>query len=89
MDAIITAAGKNSRMIKDFENMGKKPIHKLKLEINNKPLLIHTLEQILNSDIEKINICLGHFKDEIYKVLEEYNLEDISDKIKLSIAFLK
>lgn len=76
MDAIITAAGKNSRMIKDFENMGKKPIHKLKLEINNKPLLIHTLEQILNSDIEKINICLGHFKDEIYKVLEEYNLDD-------------
>ena len=76
MDAIITAAGKNSRMIKDFKNMGKKPIHKLKLEINNKPLLVHTIEQILNSDIEKINICLGHFKDELCSLLEEYELID-------------
>lgn len=76
MDAIMTAAGKNSRMIKDFENMGKKPIHKLKLEINNKPLLIYTLEQVLNSDIEEITICLGHFKDQIYRLLEEYKLTD-------------
>lgn len=74
MDAIITAAGKNSRMINDFKKIGKKPIHKLKLEINNKPLLIHTIEQILNSDIERINICLGHFKEELYSLLEEYEL---------------
>ncbi len=74
MDAIITAAGKNSRMIKDFEDMGKKPIHKLKLEINNKALLIHTIEHISNSNIENINICLGHFSDEIYALLEEYDL---------------
>jgi molybdenum cofactor cytidylyltransferase len=82
MDAIITAAGKNSRMIKDFEKMGKKPIHKLKLEINNKPLLVHTIEQILNSNIEEINICLGYFKEEIYEILEEYEL---TDKINIII----
>lgn len=80
MDAIITAAGKNSRMIEDFKNMGKKPIHKLKLEINNKPLLVHTIEQIINSDIEGINICLGHFKDEIYDLLQEY---DLTDKVNI------
>lgn len=76
MDAIITAAGKNSRMINDFIEMGKKPIHKLKLEINGKALLIHTLEEVLNSDVETIHICLGHFKDEIYEVLEEYSMLD-------------
>lgn len=76
MDAIITAAGKNSRMINDFMDMGKKPVHKLKLEINNKPLLIHTLEQVMKSDIDNVIICLGHFKDEILSILEEYSLTD-------------
>ena len=81
MDAIITAAGKNSRMINDFKKMGKKPIHKLRLTINNKPLLVHTIEQVLNSDIENIVICLGHFKDEIYGILQEYSLIDKVDII--------
>lgn len=76
MDAIITAAGKNSRMIEDFKNMGKEPIHKLCLTINNKPLLVHTIEQVLKSDIENIIICLGHFKDEIYRMLQEYSMLD-------------
>ncbi len=82
VDAIITAAGKNSRMIKDFQDMGKTPIHKLKLEINNKALLIHTIEHVLNSDIENINVCLGHFKDEIYSLLEE---NDLLDKVNVVI----
>ncbi|MGN1321358.1 MAG: NTP transferase domain-containing protein [Methanosphaera sp.] len=76
MDAIITAAGKNSRMIDDFKQRNKKPIHKLKLEINNKPILIHTIEKVVNADINNITIALGHHKDEIYSLLKEYNLLD-------------
>lgn len=76
MDAIITAAGKNSRMIDDFKQRNKKPIHKLKLEINNKPILIHTIEKVVNADINNITIVLGHHKDEIYSLLEEYDLLD-------------
>ena len=34
MDAIITAAGKNLRMITDFEKRNKKPIHKLKIRFH-------------------------------------------------------
>lgn len=76
MDAIITAAGKNSRMIDDFKQRNKKPIHKLKLEINNKPILIHTIEKVVNADINNITIALGHHKDEIYSLLKEYDLLD-------------
>lgn len=82
MDAIITAAGKNSRMINDFNKMGKKPIHKLKLEINGKALLIHTIENVLNSDIENVTVCLGHFKEEIYDLLKEYSFDD---KVKIVV----
>ncbi len=76
MDAIITAAGKNSRMIDDFIKMGKTPVHKLKLEINGKPLLVHTIEQVMKSDIDNVTVCLGHFSDEIYCILDEYSLVD-------------
>jgi molybdenum cofactor cytidylyltransferase len=82
MDAIITAAGKNSRMIEDFNKMGKKPVHKLKLEINNKALLVHTIEQILESDIENIILCLGHFKEDIYSILDEYSL---TNKVTINV----
>ena len=62
MDAIITAAGRNSRMIADFRKKNKKPIHKLKLEINNKPILIHTIEKTLNSEVNQVIIALGIIK---------------------------
>lgn len=76
MDAIITAAGKNSRMINDFKMMNKKPVHKLRLELNNKAILIHTIENIFSSDISNVNVCVGHFKDEIIELLDDYSLLD-------------
>ncbi|OED30646.1 NTP transferase domain-containing protein [Methanosphaera sp. WGK6] len=82
MNAIITAAGKNSRMINDFKKRNKTPIHKLKLEINEKPILIHTLNNVLNSNINNVIIALGHYKDEIYSLIEEYNL---LDKVQIKI----
>ena len=83
MDAIITADGRNSRMIDDFRKKNKKPIHKLKLEINNKPILIHTIEKTLNSEVNQVIIALGHYKEEIYELLKEYNLNKIV-KIKVN-----
>ena len=74
MDAIITAAGKNSRMINDFKKMNKTPIHKLKLKINDKEILIHTLDNILESDIDNITVILGNFREEIYELLKEYGM---------------
>lgn len=76
MDAIITAAGRNSRMINDFKQMNKTPVHKLKLKIEEKEILIHTIDNILESDVENITIVLGHFRDEIYKLLEDNKMLD-------------
>ena len=84
MDAIITAAGKNSRMINDFERMNKTPIHKLKLKIEDKEILIHTIDHIMESDIENISIVLGNFRDEIYGLLEDYGLTK-----KISVKYNK
>ena len=82
MDAIITAAGRNSRMIDDFKKIGRKPIHKLRLMINDKAILIHTLENVLNSEVDEVTLALGHYKDELIATLEEYGM---LDKVELSI----
>lgn len=84
MDAIITAAGKNSRMINDFKRMNKTPIHKLKLKIKDKEILIHSIDHILKSDIDNITIVLGNFREEIYELLEDYGLTD-----RISIKYNK
>lgn len=76
MDAIITAAGKNSRMQEDFKKYHLKPIHKLKLEINNKPILIHTIENVQKANIQNIIVAVGHYQDEIIQILKDYDMLD-------------
>ncbi|MCD7781528.1 MAG: NTP transferase domain-containing protein [Methanosphaera sp.] len=82
MDAIITAAGKNTRMINDFKKLGIPPIHKLELEINNKPILVHTIEKLEASNIDNITVALGYYKNKMYNILEEY---DLIETVNISI----
>lgn len=82
MDAILTAAGKNSRMIDDFRKMNMKPTHKLKLKINNKEILLYTIDNLLKSKIDNIILCVGHHKETILDILEENNIED---KIQINV----
>lgn len=76
MDAIITAAGKNSRMVNDFKKNNQTPIHKLKLKINHKELLLHTIENVKSSNVNQITIALGHYQNEIKELLMDNNLMD-------------
>ena len=82
MDAILTAAGKNSRMIDDFKKMNMKPIHKLKLKINDKEILLYTIDNLLKSNIDNIILCVGHHKETILDILKENNIED---KIQINV----
>ncbi len=82
MDAIITAAGRNSRMIEDFKKVNMKPIHKLSLKIDDKPIIVHTIDNILKSDIDNVIVALGHYKIEIYDILEKF---DLLKKIDVSV----
>ena len=82
MDAILTAAGKNSRMINDFKKKNMKPIHKLKLKINNKEILLYTIDNLLKSNIDNIILCVGHHKETILDILKENNIED---KVRINV----
>lgn len=82
MDAILTAAGKNSRMINDFKKKNMKPTHKLKLKINNKEILLYTIDNLLKSNIDNIILCVGHHKETILDILKKNNIED---KIQINV----
>ena len=73
VSAVITAAGKNRRMIADLKSRGMKIDHKLLMELNNKTVIIQTIENVLESGVNHCIVVLGHFSDEIYPVIEDIN----------------
>ena len=77
VSAIVTAAGKNRRMIADQKSKGIEVKHKLLLDIYGKPAIIHTLENVLNSGVEEVVVVLGHFSSKIIGVIEDFDDERV------------
>ncbi len=78
VSAVITAAGKNSRMIEDLKSRGLPIDHKLLLPLRGKPVIARTIENVLNSGVDLCYIVLGHFSDDIATVLNDYCDERIN-----------
>ena len=80
ISAIITAAGKNSRMRKDQIARNLEVKNKLILPFNNKTVLETTIDNTLSANIDECIVVLGHYSDEI--------IEAISDNYKDSVKFI-
>ena len=72
VSAVITAAGKNRRMIEDLKIRGVEANHKLLMDLQGKPVIIRTIENVLKSGVEECAVVLGHYSDEISAVLENF-----------------
>ncbi len=81
VSAIITAAGKNKRMTDDQKAYGKNIQHKLLLDLQGKPVIIRTLENVNSTGVQESIIVLGHFSREIKAVLSDY----LNEKIKIIV----
>ena len=79
VSAIITAAGKNTRMQEDQNKKNLLKRNKLLLNIHEKPVILHTVQRVLDSGVDECIIVLGHFKEEILEVLDD--LDDKGIKI--------
>ena len=80
ISAIITAAGKNSRMRKDQISRNLEIKNKLILPFNNKTVLETTIDNTLSSNIDECIVVLGHYSSEI--------LEAISNNYEDSVKFI-
>ena len=80
ISAIITAAGKNSRLRKDQISRNLEVKNKLILPFNNKTVLETTIDNTLSANIDECIVVLGHYSDEI--------IEAISDNYKDSVKFI-
>ena len=72
VSAVITAAGKNRRMIEDLKIRGVGANHKLLMDLKGKPVIIRTIENVLKSGVDECVVVLGHYSDEISAVLENF-----------------
>ena len=81
VSAIITAAGKNSRMRKDQISRNISVKNKLILPFHNKTVLETTIDNALSSNVDECIVVLGHYSDEIK--------EAIFDNYKDSVKFVE
>jgi molybdenum cofactor cytidylyltransferase len=79
VSAVITAAGKNSRMREDLVSKGMKIEHKLLMDLKGKPVIIRTIENVLESGVKKCVVVLGHYSEEIDDVLKDFS----NDMVKI------
>ncbi len=59
VSAVITAAGKNRRMIEDLKLRGMEIDHKLLMDLQGKPVIIHTIENVLKSGVNNCVVVLA------------------------------
>lgn len=90
ISAIITAAGKNSRMKQD-QLKNKLPIkNKLLLPLYNRTVIENTVNNVLSSNIDDCIIVLGHFADEIEKIISNIDNDRIhivkNDPIEVGLS---
>lgn len=65
VEAVVLAAGLSSRM----------KTNKLLLELNNKKIIQHVLENIKNSSVDIITVVVGHEKEKVIDSIKEYGVE--------------
>jgi len=73
VSAVITAAGKNSRMIESQKKNNLKVQNKLTLPFKNKTLIETTIDNALSSHIDECIVVLGHFAKQINECLVNYS----------------
>lgn len=72
VSAIITAAGKNRRMVEDLKSRKLEIKHKLLMDMGGKPVIVKTIENVLQSGVDECSVVLGHFSDDIGEALKNY-----------------
>lgn len=77
--AIITAAGRNSRMRQDQISRNIDVKNKLTLDFSNSTVIQTTIENALSLNVDECIVVLGHYADEIIKAIDD----NIKEKVKL------
>lgn len=95
VSAVITAAGKNSRMRKDQEKRNIPLQNKLTLPFESSTVIETTIENVLNTKyIDECVIVLGHYSSEILPLINHYSdkrikiIENNPINVGLSVSLL-
>ncbi len=71
ISAIVTAAGRNSRMQKDQKENNLEIKNKLILPFNNSTVIENTIDNVLSLNVDECIVVVGHYKDEIMEAISK------------------
>lgn len=77
ISAIITAAGRNRRMEADQEKLGLKIQNKLLLDLQGKPIILKTLDNVIKTGVNESVLVLGHFGSEIEDNIPKFSYKHL------------
>lgn len=77
ISAIITAAGRNRRMEADQKKLGLTIQNKLLLDLQGKPIILKTLDNVIKTGVNESVIVLGHFGNEIENIIPEFSYKHL------------
>ncbi len=78
--AVILAAGKGTRM--------RSELPKVLMEVHNKPMILHVIENLIPLSLKKIVIIVGYKKEMVIEVIKNY-LQKLPNLKKNSIEFIE
>ncbi len=77
ISAIITAAGRNRRMEADQKKLGLTIQNKLLLDLQGKPIILKTLDNVIKTGVNESVLVLGHFGNEIENIIPEFSYKHL------------
>lgn len=94
VNAIITAAGKSSRMFESQKKANKELVNKLLLPLKDKTVIETTIDTVLSANVDSCIIVLGYYKDEIMEQISHIDdprikiIENKHNDVGLSTSLL-
>ncbi|MDI9617511.1 NTP transferase domain-containing protein [Methanothermobacter sp.] len=75
ISAVVTAAGRGSRMFRDMQELGLEPVHKLLLPIDSVTVIEKTLDSVLRAGVDECIVVTGHHAGEVEEAIAGMDVE--------------
>ncbi len=77
ISAVVTAAGRGSRMKRDLAELGLERVHKLLLPLKGGTVIEHTLAGVLDAGVDECIVVTGHHFMEVEERIRGFNVKTV------------
>ncbi|MBC7111620.1 MAG: NTP transferase domain-containing protein [Methanothermobacter sp.] len=92
ISAVVAAAGRGSRMMRDMAELGLESVHKLLLPLNGVTVIEATVRAVLSAGVDECIVVTGHRAGEVEEVLSGMDVRVVRNEppdVPLSASLLR